>query len=233
MLPAAIAPLARSRPCCGFLATSRRTLIVAIDGPAASGKSTTAKRVAYNLRFDYADSGLYNLLVPLGGLVLIRKGLLGWDFSDYSEHVALVAKNPQVRQVVLQWQRQYAQPTNGDDGTHRNASAGKSRNLVVDGRDIGTVVFPNAELKVYLIAQAEIRAQRRHAELVALSALKGRSAPSYREVLDDLMARDQSDLHRVHSPLKRASDAVDLDTTKLTIDDQVAQIVQWARQRGA
>ncbi|KAJ1971985.1 hypothetical protein H4R35_004934, partial [Dimargaris xerosporica] len=127
----------------------------------------------------------------------------------------------------------YAHSTDCDNGGKSDTSVGTSRNLVVDGRDIGTTVFPNAELKVYLVAQAETRAQRRHTELVAQSALKNEPAPSYQEVLDDLIARDQADLHRVHSPLQRANDAVDLDTTNLTIDDQVTTIVQWARQKGA
>ncbi|MCL5291526.1 MAG: (d)CMP kinase [Actinobacteria bacterium] len=214
-------------------------MIIAIDGPAASGKSTVAKAVARRLGFDYIDTGsMYRaltwkalhlkidisdekrltLFAETSRIKFLRpeddEFRIFIDEKDVTEEirspevsgaVSAVSKVPGVRGEMVKKQRGF-----------RNA--GKS--LVVEGRDIGTVVFPDAELKIYLTASAEERARRRHKELVE----KGYEVKI--EMIErDILARDRLDSTRETSPLMRAPDAVTIDTTEKSVDRVVDEII--------
>lgn len=216
---------------------------VAIDGPASSGKSTVAKQLAKDLGFIYIDTGaMYRALTymalsqgiapgnekallhvlsemnmtfkPLDGEQAICVN--GEDISEairsqeVTENVSEVSSHPQVRAALVKMQQQLA----GDHG------------VVMDGRDIGTVVLPRAEIKIFLIASAEERAKRRHTENVA----KGRPS-DFEEVLAQLIRRDDYDSSRKHSPLKQAEDAICIDTTDLEIAEVVEKIKQIIREK--
>ena len=220
--------------------------VVAIDGPAASGKSSTAALVAQRLGWAHLDSGaLYRALTlaaldnleqrPWSGqkivalaedlpvrLVLVghvfRPEVAGVDVEGairserVTRHVSAVAAIPEVRTWVNARQRQ--------------AAAGHGTGVVVDGRDIGTVVFPDAPLKIFLTATPDARARRRLSQ-------RGRSAgdAAVRRESQALAARDAADTARPVAPLKPAADAVLLDSTALTLEEQVRQVVELARRR--
>lgn len=218
-------------------------MIVAIDGPAASGKSTSAKLLAKELGFLYLDTGamyrcvswavikdeidlsndrqLLNFLkkfkIDLKNTGnrssfyvnnkdvtdLIRK-------SNISQRVSEVSAVPDIRDFMVDIQRNYA----------------KSENCVMEGRDIGTVVFPKAEVKFFIIASDEVRAKRRKLELESLGEKKSLS-----ELIDEIRRRDDFDSNRGHSPLKKAFDAIEIDTTDLSIDEQVKLMLGIVKQK--
>jgi CMP/dCMP kinase len=200
-------------------------VIVAIDGPAGAGKSTVARALARALGFTYLDSGAMYRAV---GLALLDQGgaasdrarelelevgerivVNGRDVTDairtpeVSEAASKVATNPKVREALVEKQR--ALLAGGD--------------WVAEGRDIGTVVAPEAPVKVFLTAGAEERARRRAAELGA----------DVDTVMRDQALRDAQDESREHSPLRPAADAVELDTTGLSVDEVVERIVELVR----
>jgi cytidylate kinase len=211
--------------------------VIAVDGPAASGKGTIAAAVARALRFHYLDSGALYRLVALKAL---RSGVafddaaalarlaatLDTRFADdrvlldgedatgairaeeVSAGASLVAVHAGVRAALIERQRAFREPPG----------------LVADGRDMGTVVFPDAGLKVFLTATAEERARRRHKQLIA----KGISV-TLDSLLRDIRERDARDAGRAAAPLRPASDAVLLDTTDLTIDEAIARVLALYR----
>ena len=218
---------------------------VAIDGPSGAGKSSMARRLAAELGYTYVDTGamyravgLYALragkdpadnaavtaLLPQVHLdILLQDGaqhvlLNGEDVSDAirQEQVGMAASavgaNPAVRAFLLETQRQLA----------------KSRSVLMEGRDIGTVVLPDATVKIFLTASPEARADRRYAELVA----KGQPA-DYDTVLADIRRRDDQDTHRAAAPLRRAEDAVLVDTSDLDIEQSFAALKQVILDRAA
>ncbi len=200
-------------------------MLIAIDGPAGAGKSTVARAVADALGFTYLDSGaMYRCIAlselrgapdPLSIAIAFGAGrtvtLDGEDVSaairtpEVSERASEVAARPEVRAALVEQQRKLI--ASGD--------------YVAEGRDIGTVVAPDAELKVFLTASAEERARRRAAEIGA----------DAKTVLREQTLRDQRDSSREHSPLAAAADSVEVDTTGLGIDEVVARIVDLARSR--
>jgi cytidylate kinase len=211
--------------------------VIAIDGPAASGKGTIAAAVARALGFQYLDSGSLYRLVAFkalrGGLPLDAEGPLaaaaanlevtfdagtvtldGTDATaairteDVSAGASQVAVHPAVRRALYDRQRAFARPPG----------------LVADGRDMGTVVFPDAFLKVFLTASPEERARRRYKQLIA----KGISI-TMDSLLRDIRERDARDAGRRAAPLKPAADAVLLDTTHLTIDEAVDRVLALYR----
>jgi cytidylate kinase len=226
-----------------------RLPIVAIDGPAGAGKSTVARRLAAALGYVLVDTGalyrgvalaaqrtrvpwedgarvgsLAQSLVVRQGLRLERDGIGGLrvrlDGEDVSEAIrtpeigmgaSQVSAHPQVRDALLEMQRQ----------------AGEGGGVVLEGRDIGTVVFPHAEVKFFLTARPEVRAQRRFDELCA----KG-STVTYEETLFDVRRRDEQDTTRPVAPLKQADDATLLDNSEMTIDETVARMAAGVRERG-
>lgn len=196
-------------------------MLIAIDGPAGAGKSTVARAVAAALGFTYLDTGAMYRCVALAelrgaadplacaiGLDGTSVALDGEDVSaairapEVSERASQVAARPEVRAALVRHQRELI-------------AAG---DYVAEGRDIGTVVAPGAELKVFLTASPEERARRRAAETGA----------DARAVLADQVQRDERDSTREHSPLTAASDAVEVDTTGLQIDEVVRRIVALA-----
>lgn len=219
---------------------------VAIDGPAGAGKSTMAKRAAKDLGYLYVDTGaIYRTVgyhMSLMGIgpkdkdgirrciddvsIDIRYEddglqhmiLNGTDVTDrirtpeMSAMASGVAAQPCVRDFLLDMQRQLA----------------KTHNVIMDGRDIGTVVLPNADVKIYLTASAEVRAKRRYDELIA----KGERV-KFDDVLEDMKQRDWQDMHREIAPLRKADDAIELDTSDLSLDESVAAIEELIRNGGA
>lgn len=192
-----------------------KKIIVAIDGYSSCGKSTIAKQLAAHAGYRYIDTGamyraiaLYSLShedylehlddVPFDGL---GDSIRTLEVGNRASHVATI---PEVRRFLVRRQQQM-----GADG-----------GVVMDGRDIGTVVFPNAELKLFLTASPEVRAQRRFDELVA----KGQS-PVFEDVLADVNDRDYRDTHRAESPLRQADDAVVVDNSNMTRDEQLQHII--------
>lgn len=212
-------------------------IIIAIDGFSSSGKSTMARRLASAIGYRYIDSGAMYRAVTLFAL---EAGLIGADGTPDSE--ALEAALPHIH-IDFEPQADGSQHTilNGVDVESeirrlrvsntvspvaalpavRHAlvamqkAMGRSRGIVMDGRDIGTVVFPDAELKIYVDASAETRAQRRFKEMVD----KGASV-TYEEVLANVVHRDHIDTTREESPLRRADDAIAIDNSNMTIEEQ-------------
>jgi cytidylate kinase len=221
-------------------------IIIALDGPAGSGKSSTAKAVAARLGYRHLDSGAFYRAITLAALeagidperweslspdeldalevhgVAAERGyamtIAGRDVSAQirtqrvNDHVSLMAAVPAVREWLMDALRK----------------AGARGGLVADGRDIGTVVFPGAELKAYLIADAEERARRRLME-------QGEADLSEQHVRVEaarLQGRDELDTNRAAAPLRQAEDAVVIDTTHLSFEQQVQRIVDLARERG-
>jgi len=204
--------------------------VIAIDGPSASGKGTVASRVAAALGFHYLESGaLYRLVALAGGAdpaataagldVAFRGGLIilsGQDVTDAirAEAVGIraseIASLPAIRAALLERQRGFRKPPG----------------LVADGRDMGTVVFPDAVLKVFLTASVATRAQRRHKQLID----KGNHA-TLAALSSALEERDKRDAAREVAPLKPAADAVSLDSSDLTIDEVVDQVLEKYKER--
>jgi CMP/dCMP kinase len=207
-------------------------MIVAIDGPAGAGKSSVARALADRLGFRYLDTGaMYRALtwlalhegIPLDDgpalqalavehpVVFAGEGRVVIAGEDVTERirepeidaaVPVVARHPEVREVMRGRQR----------------DLGRSGDSVIEGRDIGVVVVPEAELKIWLIADPAVRARRRHAERDGLGA---------KELADELRRRDERDAVNTH----RAPDAVEVDTTRLTLDEVIEQIVELVGSR--
>ncbi|UCA45730.1 (d)CMP kinase [Pseudochrobactrum sp. XF203] len=194
-----------------------KAFIIAIDGPAASGKGTLARNLATHYGFHHLDTGLTYRAVakalidqglPLDDEAIAARAaqkldLKGLDRTVLSAHeigeaASKVAVMPEVRHALVEAQRKFAENLPG---------------TVLDGRDIGTVVCPDAPVKLYITASAEVRAERRFNEMRAKNA-----DADYNEVLDDLKRRDERDMNRSASPLKPASDAHLIDTSKMDIE---------------
>ena len=217
-------------------------MIVAIDGPAASGKSTTAKMVAKKLEMTYLDTGAMYRAVTLAllrsntdlddydsvchvidelELDIYDKGsktivkLDGEDISQairslpVTENVSAVSAMKYVRQTMVEIQR----------------NIGKKTNCVVEGRDIGTVVFPDAEFKIFMVADVNMRAKRRFKDLYEMGENR-----SFQDVLADLKSRDEKDSTRAYSPLQKADEAIEIDTSMLSIDQQVEKIINLVKK---
>ena len=195
-------------------------MIIAIDGPSASGKGTLAKKLAAELNLAYLDTGkIYravgfnmlrqnkNLDNKLAALEMAK--MLDYNDldnpqlknDDVAQAASKIAVMPDVRQALLEFQQNFA----------KNPPADKD-GVVLDGRDIGTVICPDAHIKLFILANVEIRAKRRHKELL------DREEPSiYQQVLADLQERDERDSNRKQAPLKAADDAIIIDTSDMTI----------------
>ncbi|KAG0304260.1 hypothetical protein BGZ98_005747 [Dissophora globulifera] len=268
----------------GFATAWAKPFQVAIDGPAASGKSTTAKMVAQRLGFQYIDTGAFYRCITyevlsreidptdprneeqissiaeqahirlqtlfaaasgaskdqdriLHSLPTTRVFLEEQDVSSQirtehvSQHVSAVAAIGGVRQAVLQKVRSIGAQDDARYVDGSPASKSSTEGLVMDGRDIGTVVLPHADLKVFLVADSRVRAERRLLELVKSGATPAQEKLDIDAVQRDLERRDELDRTRKVSPLMKAKDAMELDTSGLTIETQVDVIVQEVYRR--
>jgi cytidylate kinase len=228
---------------CDYYRKAKETnmINVAIDGPAGAGKSTISKGAAKELGFIYVDTGALYRTIALSA---VRNGIIddkdaiikmlesidvklgfengtqcvylnGEEVSAYirtpeiSMGASKVSAIPKVREFLLDLQRDIA----------------KNNNVIMDGRDIGTVVLPKAECKIFLTASAECRAQRRYKELVE----KGENV-KYEDVLSDVNERDYNDSHREIAPLKPSKESVIADTSELTLDESIALIVKIIKE---
>lgn len=210
---------------------------VAIDGPAGAGKSTIAKRVAKEKDFIYIDTGA---MFRAMAIHFLRCGIAADDPKKISEavkdiNVTISYVNGE-QQVFLNGENVTGQLRTEEVGNMASASSvngdvrkkllelqrnlAKSANIVMDGRDIGTVVLPNADVKVYLTASVEVRAQRRYKELIE----KGQTA-DLEQIKKDIEERDYRDMNREIAPLRQAEDAILVDSSNLTIEESAAAIL--------
>ena len=201
--------------------------VIAVDGPAASGKGTIARAIARELGLPHMDTGLLYRAVALnlwrwGGdassefEALRACNELGFDPDDpelrsepVSKFASAISAYPSVRAALLERQGEFAAQDGG---------------AVLDGRDIGTVIAPDADVKLFVTASPEVRAQRRVRELLQ----RGMTA-HYEDVLADICARDERDSHREVAPLRQAPDAVLLDTSNLDVEQAVAEALRLVR----
>lgn len=219
------------------------TYNIAIDGPAGAGKSTIARRVAGELSFIYVDTGaMYRAI----GLFLIRNQV---DIREseqvkkaLEEITISIAYQNGEQQVLLNGENVSGRIRTEEVGNMASSAAAipcvrekllglqrelaRTSNVVMDGRDIGTNILPDAQLKIYLTATADTRARRRYAELRE----KGISC-SLDEIRDDIMKRDDQDMHRAIAPLTRAEDAIYLDSSEMTIDEVTEKIKSFYKKQ--
>jgi len=210
-------------------------MIIAIDGTASSGKSTTAKKLAEQLNFFHINSGSLYRVVTYFCIVnkinsqdneLISRMLKNIEIGFNNNKILLNGKDVSraitahnVSNSVSEYSANIIIRNKLSD-LQRNLA--KNKNAVVEGRDIGTNVFPEADFKFYLSAKLEVRADRRYREMI-----KSRKADiSKQEVLKNLIKRDQLDMNRKHSPLLKSDDAIEIDTTDLNINEQVELIIR-------
>ena len=226
----------------------KKGLIVAVDGHSSTGKSTVSKILAARLGYTYIDTGAMYRIVTLKAMRegLIRNGnvddeklkevlptiIFGFKYNEekkryesymngeyvevairgleVSDNVSLIAALPYVRELLVEKQREMA----------------KEGGVIMDGRDIGSVVFPHAEVKFFMTARPEVRAQRRYKELIE----KGEQV-TYEEVEANVRKRDYIDEHRETSPLVRTSDAVLIDNGDMTVEEEVEEMLKIIRSR--
>jgi len=215
-------------------------IIVAIDGYSSCGKSTIAKALAKYAGYTYVDTGaMYRTIA----LYTLRKGLqvtddglqviaalpqieVGFKLVDGAQHATLNGEDVEGQIRTLEVGNRASQISAIKEVraflVAQQQKMGEAKGIVMDGRDIGTVVFPKAELKLFLTASPEVRAQRRYDELVA----KGEK-PDYEAVLADVNDRDYRDTHRAESPLRQAEDAIVVDNSHMTREEQMAVIYDY------
>lgn len=203
------------------------SLVIAVDGPTASGKGTVAKKIATYLNIPYLNTGgLYRAVA----LYLVKNNITDYsknkvisilnnvDFNDldnpelYVENIGYIASKvapiQEVRDYLLKFQRDFAK-----------------KGGVLDGRDIGTVICPNADYKFYINATVEERARRRYKEMVE----KGKDV-KYEDILEKLKERDKNDMERKNAPLKKADDAIEIDTTNMNKEEVFNKIISFLKK---
>lgn len=216
------------------------TINIAIDGPAGAGKSTIAKMVSAKLGYIYVDTGaLYRtiaLYITENDIADddIDKALPAADvslkFVDGAQRVYLgdrdVSGLIRTPEISMAASRTSAIPAVRAYLFETQQKIARENNVIMDGRDIGTVVLPNADVKIFLTASAEERANRRYKELAEKP-----DCPTYEEILSDIIKRDEQDMNRAVSPLKQADDAILVDTTTLSLEESADEITRIIREK--
>lgn len=217
-----------------------KTINIAIDGPAGAGKSTIAKMVSAKLGYIYVDTGaLYRtaaLYITENNIPdeNIEKALESADISlkfiDGAQRVFLggrdVSELIRTPEISMAASRTSAVPAVRAYLFETQKKIARENNIIMDGRDIGTVVLPDAEVKIFLTASAEERANRRYKELAEKP-----DCPPYEDILKDIIQRDYQDMHRETAPLRQADDAVLVDTTNLDLEQSAEEIVKIITKR--
>lgn len=221
----------------------RKNLVIAIDGYSSCGKSTLAKALAKKLGFIYIDSGamyravtLYfirnhiNVNDPVAVSEALQHIELNFHSRDYQSHITLNGEevSEEIRQMPVS---EYVSEVSANkqirkEMVKQQQRMGKSKNIVMDGRDIGTTVFEDAQVKFFMTADPKIRAERRFRELQS----KGDNKTTLEEVFENLAHRDYADTTRAESPLTRAEDAIILDNTELTESEQLNFAIEMVHQ---
>ena len=221
-----------------------KKITIAIDGFSSTGKSTLAKQVAKQLGYIYVDTGamyravalyLYRNHIDISDLKAVEEALqhihISFEFNPARQASDTLLNGENVEQEIRKMYISELVSQVAAITTVRRAMVaqqqrmGEKKGLVMDGRDIGTVVFPDAEVKIFMTAQPHIRAQRRKLELLQ----KGEDLP-LDEIIENLRMRDEIDSNRAEGPLKRAEDAIDLDTSYRTMDEQVEFVLDHVRR---
>lgn len=217
-----------------------KTINIAIDGPAGAGKSTIAKMVSAKLGYIYVDTGA---LYRAAALYIIENGIPDEDiekslenadislkFIDGAQRVFLGDKDVsdliRTPEISMAASRTSAVPAVRAYLFETQKKIARENNVIMDGRDIGTVVLPDADVKIFLTASAEERANRRYKELSVKP-----DCPPYEDILKDIIQRDYQDMNRETSPLKQAEDAVLVDTTELDLEQSADEIVRIISER--
>lgn len=217
-----------------------KTINIAIDGPAGAGKSTIAKMVSADMGYIYVDTGAMYRAVAL---YLTENNIPDEDiekvlgdvevslkFVDGAQRVYLgdrdVSELIRTPEISMAASRTSAIPAVRARLFDLQQKLARENNIIMDGRDIGTVVLPHADVKIFLTASAEERANRRFKELSEKP-----DCPSYEEILKDIIERDYNDMNRETAPLKQAEDAILVDTTELTLEQSAARIAEIIKER--
>ncbi len=216
------------------------TINIAIDGPAGAGKSTIAKMVSAEMGYIYVDTGAMYRAVALyitennisdeNIESALKNAEVSLRFKDGVQRVYLgdrdVSELIRTPEISMAASRTSAIPAVRARLFDLQQKLARENNIIMDGRDIGTVVLPNADVKIFLTASAEERANRRYKELSEKP-----DCPSYEEILRDINERDYQDMHRETAPLRQAEDAVLVDTTELTLEQSAAKITEIIKER--
>ena len=219
-----------------------KTINIAIDGPAGAGKSTIAKMVSAKLGYIYVDTGaLYRtaaLYITENNIPdedigeSLKKADISLKFINGAQRVYLggrvVSDLIRTPEISMAASRTSAVPAVRAYLFETQKKIARENNVIMDGRDIGTVVLPDAEVKIFLTASAEERANRRYKELSEKP-----DCPPYEEILRDIVQRDYQDMHRETAPLKQAEDAVLVDTTNLNLEQSADEIVRIITEKTA
>lgn len=217
-----------------------KTINIAIDGPAGAGKSTIAKMVSAEMGYIYVDTGAMYRAVAL---YLTENNIPDEDiekvlgdvevslkFVDGAQRVYLgdrdVSELIRTPEISMAASRTSAIPAVRARLFDLQQKLARENNIIMDGRDIGTVVLPHADVKIFLTASAEERANRRYKELSEKP-----DCPTYEEILKDIIERDYNDMNRETAPLKQAEDAILVDTTELTLEQSAARIAEIIKER--
>lgn len=216
---------------------------IAIDGPAGAGKSTIARLAAKELSFIYVDTGAMYRAIALGllrestdieDMAALKKALDAIEVSirylDGEQHVYLngedVSHLIRTEKVSDMTSRSSAIPQVREKLTGLQRDLARRENILMDGRDIGTMILPDADLKIFLTASVETRARRRYVE----QTQKGETC-SLEEIIDDIRERDYRDSHREAAPLRQAEDAIRIDSSDMTIEEVVNEILRLAKEK--
>ena len=224
--------------------SKKKGLVIAIDGPSGAGKSTVARALANRLGYVYIDTGAMYRTVAL---TAIEKAILFEDeralgrmasalhitFITEGEETHVLCNEEDVTEAIRSPEISLlASEISKRKGVRKalvrmQRRMGRGGGVVLEGRDIGTVVFPNADVKFYLDAEMEERARRRFDELGEKRVKVG-----FKETLQEVMQRDHSDMHRIHSPLKKAADAVFIDSTQWSVEEVVKEMARIVMEKG-